>query len=128
MASRFSAGKVFASFALAAGGTYGFMVYNRTRATDSTRIQRFEKIPDAFQQSSTISKIVNAKNHPAKGDSRFITVDVPPQHKDVSDELLLAQFVKGFFGGVVISPERMTLQTLGLNLVYFSRRNLNFPL
>ncbi|KAH6892412.1 hypothetical protein B0T10DRAFT_483744 [Thelonectria olida] len=125
MASRsFSVGKVAVSLALAAGGTYGFLVYRRTRATDSKRIQRFDRIPDAFRQSPTITKIVNVKNHAAIGDSRFIAIDIPSQHQHLSDETLLAKFVQGFFGGVVISPERMTLQTLGLNLVHFSQAQI----
>jgi hypothetical protein len=49
-------------------------------------------------------------------DTRFMTVDIPPNKRDVSDEVLLAQFVKGFFGGWVFFPESVALKLGGMEL------------
>jgi hypothetical protein len=49
-------------------------------------------------------------------DTRFMTVDIPPSMRDVSDEVLLAQFVKGFFGGWVFFPESVVLKLVGMQL------------
>lgn len=54
------------------------------------------------------------------GDCRSITIEIPPQHQDVSDEVLLAKFVKGFFGGAVLSIERTVLQIMGINMVHLN--------
>ncbi|EEU39455.1 uncharacterized protein NECHADRAFT_70193 [Fusarium vanettenii 77-13-4] len=120
MALRTVSGKILATSLVAAvtvGGTYGFMVQRRVRLVDRGQITRFETIPESFEKSRSVSEIVNAGNHARVSDSRFIALDIPSQHHDVSDEVLLAKFVKGYFGGAVIGPERRTLQTLGRNLL-----------
>ncbi|KAJ4321741.1 hypothetical protein N0V84_005174 [Fusarium piperis] len=124
MALRTVSGKIFATSLVAVvtmGGTYGFMVQRRVRLVDRGQITRFETIPESFAKSKSVSEIVNAGNHARVSDSRFIALDIPSQHHDVSDEVLLAKFVKGYFGGAVIGPERRTLQTFGLNLVHFTK-------
>ncbi|CAH0027462.1 unnamed protein product [Clonostachys rhizophaga] len=106
--------------AIALGGTYGFLVHQRVKAVDRKRITIRDTAPDAFRQSKSIKDIVNIKGHRDQGDSRHITVEIPAHLQNEPDEALLARFVKGFFGGIVIGPERLTLQTLGLNLVKFT--------
>ncbi|KAI5460872.1 hypothetical protein BGZ63DRAFT_358057 [Mariannaea sp. PMI_226] len=96
--------------------SWGVQVYMHTRIPDSAQIQQFMDIPDSFRKSPTIDKIVNARRHQAPGDSLCVTIELPPQHKDVSDEQLLAKFVQGYFGGSVISLERSVLRILGRNL------------
>jgi hypothetical protein len=123
MALRTLSGKILATSLVAAvtvGGTYGFMVQRRVKLVDRGQITRFETIPESFEKSKSVSEIVNAGNHARVSDSRFIALDIPSQHHNVSDEALLAKFVKGYFGGAVIGPERRTLQTLGRNLVHFT--------
>ncbi|KAF4468020.1 hypothetical protein FALBO_5114 [Fusarium albosuccineum] len=124
MALRSVSGKILATSLVAvvtAGGAYGFMVQRRVALVDRAQITRFDTIPESFEKSRSVSEIVNARGHTRKADSRFISLDIPSQHCHVSDEVLLAKFVRGYFGGTVIAPERMTLQTFGLNLVHFTK-------
>lgn len=86
---------------------------------DRNLITRSTTIPSTFEKSKSVSEIVNFKDHVHHSDWRYITLDIPAQH-DVPDEVLLAKFVKGFFGGAVLRPERLTLQMLGIELVHFS--------
>jgi hypothetical protein len=100
-------------------GVYGFTVRKRVSIVDRNLITRSTTIPSTFEKSKSVSEIVNFKKHVHYSDWRFITLDIPAQH-DVPDEVLLAKFVKGFFGGAVLRPERLTLQMLGIKLVHFS--------
>ncbi|KAF4341270.1 hypothetical protein FBEOM_4743 [Fusarium beomiforme] len=104
-----------------AGGAYGYSIQKRVSIVDKDLITRFRTVPEKFQKSRSVSEVVNAKQHIYDSDSRFITLDIPAQHRDVSDEVLLAKFVKGYFGGAVIRPERVALSTIGLTLVNFSK-------
>ncbi|EXM22506.1 hypothetical protein RAB80_003286 [Fusarium oxysporum f. sp. vasinfectum] len=104
-----------------AGGVYGYSIQKRVSKVDRNLITRFNTVPEKFQKSRSVSEVVNAKQHIYDSDSRYITLDIPPQHRDVSDEVLLAKFVKGYFGGAVIRPERVALSTLGMTLVNFSK-------
>ncbi|KAG4288138.1 hypothetical protein FPRO06_05790 [Fusarium proliferatum] len=104
-----------------AGGVYGYSIQKRVSKVDRSLITRFKTVPEKFQKSRSVSEVVNAKQHIFDSDSRYITLDIPPQHRDVSDEVLLAKFVKGYFGGSVIRPERVALSTLGMTLVNFSK-------
>lgn len=107
-----------------AGGVYGYSIQKRVSKVDRNLITRFNTVPEKFQKSRSVSEIVNAKQHIYDSDSRYITLDIPPQHRDVSDEVLLAKFVKGYFGGAVIRPERVALSTLGMTLVNFSSESV----
>ena len=118
--SKLVASSVFA--ALAAGGTYGFLVHRRISATDPKKITIFDTTHDSFQKSLSVSEIVNAKKHHQMEDSRFITLEIPPQHQNITDEVLLARFIKGYFGGLVLTPERILLKTIGLNLTTFTSK------
>ena len=125
MALRSISQKILATSLVAvvtAGGAYAFTVQRRVSLVDPKLITRFESIPESFEKSRSVSEVVNARKHTYKCDSRYITLDIPAQHHDVPDEVLLAKFIRGYFGGAVIGPERMTLQTVGLNLVHFSSR------
>ncbi|KAM0295744.1 hypothetical protein ACHAO9_000828 [Fusarium lateritium] len=102
-------------------GVYGFTVRKRISIVDRNLITRSTTIPSSFEKSKSVSEIVNFRKHEQLADWRLITLDIPAQHHDVPDEVLLAKFVKGFFGGPVLGPERLTLQMLGIKLVYFSR-------
>lgn len=59
---------------------------------------------------------MNPHNYFSTQDSRSIAVR---RREGVSNEQLLARFVKGFFGGRVLAPERIVLSGLGRDLVGF---------
>ncbi|KAF4450315.1 hypothetical protein F53441_6598 [Fusarium austroafricanum] len=105
-----------------AGGIYGYTIQKRVSIIDRNLITRFsDQVPEKFKRSRSVSEVVNARQHMSNSDSRFITLDIPAEHRDVSDEVLLAKFIKGYFGGPVIMPERVALSAVGLTLVNFSR-------
>ena len=63
---------------------------------------------DTLTTTTTLSpsiKIVNPKDHIAIGDSRHIYLSAKDIGK-LSDEEILARFLKGFFGGWIFTPER----------------------
>ncbi|RGP62370.1 hypothetical protein FSPOR_9416 [Fusarium sporotrichioides] len=103
--------------AVTAGGIYSFTVSRRVSPVDKNLITRSQDIPESFISSKSAGEILNAKKHVYHSDWRFITLDIPAEHENVSDQVLLAKFVKGFFGGAVLRPERLILQTVGLDLV-----------
>ncbi|KAH7000469.1 hypothetical protein EDB80DRAFT_724019 [Ilyonectria destructans] len=124
MAFRSFSGKIITSSvcaALVVGGTYGYFVHRRIRTTDPKKITTFDTIPDSLQQSLSVTEIVNAKQHHQMADSRFITIEIPPEHQNMTDEVLLARFTKGFFGGLVIAPERIALQIFRPKFLNFSK-------
>lgn len=97
--------------ATAAAGTYtAAATYRSLRVADPTHITAADSISDSFRNSATVQQVVNPRNHMAIADSRYMTVELPLRHCDVSDEVLLAQFVKGFFGGWVFAPEAAVLK------------------
>ncbi|KAF4983367.1 hypothetical protein FZEAL_1219 [Fusarium zealandicum] len=124
MAIQSMSGKILATSlvaAVTAGGAYAFMVQRRISLADRSQIIHTETIPESFAKSRSVSEIANAGKHISMADSISIPIQVPPQHRDVSDEVLLANFVKGFFGGAVLGPERTALRTLGLDLVQLTK-------
>jgi hypothetical protein len=123
MALRTLSQKILATSVVAivtTAGVYGFTVRKRVSIVDKNLITRSNTIPSTFEKSKSVSEIVNFRKHVHHSDWRFITLDIPAQHHDVPDEVLLAKFVKGFFGGAVLRPERLTLQMLGIKLVHFA--------
>ena len=108
--------------AVTAGGVYSFTVSQRVSIVDKGLITRSTDIPETFKNSRSAGEIVNARKHEYHSDWRWITLDIPAEHHDICDEILLAKFVKGFFGGAVIRPERWALQAAGLDLVRFSSK------
>ncbi|CEI66625.1 hypothetical protein FVEN_g10177 [Fusarium venenatum] len=125
MALRSLSQKILAtSFAAAvtAGGVYSFTVSNRVSLVDKNLVTRSQDIPESFITSNSAGQMLNAKKHVYHSDWRFITLDIPTEYENVSDQVLLAKFVKGFFAGAVIRPERVALQTVGTDLVHFSKQ------
>jgi hypothetical protein len=49
-------------------------------------------------------------------------IDFPQTKGSQSDERILAYLIEGFFGGWVLTPERLVLQALRRRLVSFSRK------
>ncbi|POR39760.1 Uncharacterized protein TPAR_00037 [Tolypocladium paradoxum] len=111
MSFRIVTGRIALGSALlvtATAGIYTALVYRRISAADGRRITSQDQVADSFQGSATIRQLVNPRGHAAWGDSRSITLTIP-RGQGVSDEAILAQFVKGFFGGRVFAPERVGL-------------------
>lgn len=86
-----------------------FDVARELAPTRKAIIQTKLNPPRSTTDSCAVRKIVNPHNFPSKGDSRATTIKVP---NDVTDEQLLAWFLKGFFGSRLF-----TLEALGLRLV-----------
>ncbi|KAF1936284.1 hypothetical protein EJ02DRAFT_359508 [Clathrospora elynae] len=84
----------------------------------SKRIFSSTDVPASFKQSKAAS-IVNPKSHTPVSDTRHITLELP---KQLSDEEILALFLKGFFGGWVFRPERSVLRTLKMEMMQFDRK------
>jgi hypothetical protein len=102
--------------ALAATGIYNILlVHNAVSLVSTQRIISDERIPESFDKSLA-SKITNPKNHPPNHDTRHLTIRVP---KSLSDEEILARFVKGFFGGYVFGPERNILRATRIEITDF---------
>jgi hypothetical protein len=102
--------------ALAATGIYNILlVRNAISLVPTQRIISDERIPQSFDQSLA-SKITNPKNHPPIHDTRHLSIRVA---KNLSDEEILAHFVKGFFGGFVFRPERSILRATGIAITDF---------
>jgi hypothetical protein len=61
--------------------------------------------PTPFRTSPTMRNIVNPRHYPESVmDTRWATLKIPLQY---TDEQVLAQFVRGFFGGIIFTPERL---------------------
>ncbi|QRD02603.1 hypothetical protein JI435_113590 [Parastagonospora nodorum SN15] len=93
--------------ALAALGIYHLVnIYNATCNAPIHQIISSYSIPDSFAESKWV-KIANPDDHVTINDTRHITIRVS---KTISDEEILARFVKGFFGGHVLAIERGLLK------------------
>ncbi|KND91785.1 hypothetical protein TOPH_03293 [Tolypocladium ophioglossoides CBS 100239] len=92
----------------ATAGIYTALVYRRISVADMRRITSQDYVADSLRGSATIRQLVNPRGHAALEDSRSITLTIPRGQR-VSDEAILAQFVKAFFGGRVFAPERVGL-------------------
>lgn len=77
-------------------------------------ISEFDDIPSSLRTSRTAREHVNPGSHVALEDSRYTDIILL---EDVTDEAVLAQYVRGFFGGRVFAPERGLLRTFRLDLV-----------
>lgn len=87
---------------------------SRTRSIKST-----DDLSPSCAVSSSIRSIVNPRNHVSVTDSHTICLS-SQELRDMSDEEILARFVKGFFGGWVFAPEKVLLgflQVFALRLV-----------
>jgi len=108
--------------ALTSTGIYGFFVHKRIKDVDGKKIAISRSIPESFRHSLAVKDIANPRQYRDKSDSRVITLEIPAHHQNVSDEYLLSLFVKGFFGGLVIGPERLVLRTLRPSWVHFTSK------
>ncbi|KAJ6440117.1 low temperature requirement protein A [Purpureocillium lavendulum] len=111
--------------ATATAGVYAALIYRRVSATPLRTITSADTVSETFAKSATIRELVNPRGHFAWCDSRSVTLELPRresrEEKDgaacdegVSDQALLASFVKGFFGGRVFALERIGLGVLQL--------------
>lgn len=109
--------KVAAAASATAAGYYAYRVYRNTTAID-TPIIASRSIPDSLRQSWTVKELINMNNHPAVMDSQY--TELAARFREVPDTVLLARFLRGFFGGYVFGPERVALQAAGIDLVHMS--------
>jgi hypothetical protein len=81
-------------------------LHNHPLSASKTRtITTTETLSPTAALSSSIHKTVNPRKHIIVADSRSIRLS----RKDIgnlSDEEILARFLKGFFGGWIFTPER----------------------
>jgi hypothetical protein len=94
-----------------------FDVYRAISPAPRRKIIELDSIPDDLEESSTLKEHVNASSHVALRDSRYIDLDLPV---GMTDELILARFVEGFFGGSVFRMERGLLRLFRMDLVNYS--------
>jgi hypothetical protein len=104
--------------ALAAGSAYSLLTLHYISSISTRSIAFTRTVSKLFEKSESVASIVNPKSHIAHNSSRSISVTVPG---DLPDEILLATFVKGFFGGYVLAPERLVLGVLRLDLVGYDQ-------
>lgn len=102
-----------------AAGIYAVCVAQRIVSINTARITRTRTTTSEFKQSAAILNLANPRRHQSLSDTRSIAIDIPPQHRDISDQALLATCIKGFYGGLVLGPERALLKLLGARLVRF---------
>jgi hypothetical protein len=110
--------------ALAATGIYHLInIQDATYNVSASQVISGDRIPESFAQSKAV-KIVNPNDHAPIHDTRNITISVP---KTLSDEGILARFVKGFFGGYVFGMERGLLKATRKDITTFKgkRRQYN---
>jgi hypothetical protein len=102
--------------ALAATSIYYLSSYHKALYNDSIgQITSSPRIPDALAQSTAVT-IVNPHSHVPIHDTRYIRLSVP---NILSDEEILARFVKGFFGGYVFGLERGMSRAAGKVITRF---------
>ncbi|KAK5992293.1 hypothetical protein PT974_05694 [Cladobotryum mycophilum] len=103
------------------GGAYAASVYSRISPVPKKNITTVYDVPDSFKNSRTVREFVNPRGYNCVGESLVLTLDIPAHRRDVSDEVLLAQFVKGFFGGRVFAPEAAFLTNVGIDKGEFTK-------
>jgi hypothetical protein len=110
---------LFASTAVACAtaSIYTARCYSQISTISTTQISSSDQVPPEFKKSKA-AEITNPNKHIALDDTRRITIKLPGP---LSDEEILARFVKGFFGGWWFSPERAALRGFGKVLVDFQR-------
>lgn len=96
-------------------------IRNATYSVPTSQIASSPTVPDSLRQSKA-TLITNPKGHVTVDDTRYITLNLPAH---LSDEKILARFVKGFFGGHVFAPERSILRAVGRELTVFECKQLD---
>jgi hypothetical protein len=103
--------------ACATASIYTARCYSQISTISTRQISSSDQVPLEFKNSKA-AEITNPNKHIAINDSRRITIKLPGP---LSDEEILARYVKGFFGGWWFGPERAALRKLGKVLVNFQR-------
>ncbi|UNI19518.1 hypothetical protein JDV02_005700 [Purpureocillium takamizusanense] len=129
MATRIFNSRILFSSALVAtatAGVYTALIYRRVSATPLSTITSANSVSESFAKSTTIRNLVNPRGYVALTDSRSVTLELPSRDaadddeertgepQNPSDQVILASFVKGFFGGRVFALERIALGVLRL--------------
>ena len=110
----------FVTPSLAIGGAavasyYGYQLYASTTLPYTFRIKTANRIPDDFANSFAVST-VNPHSHITFDDSRSVIV---PVWKHLTHEQILAEFLRGFFGGYAFAPEAIALRLQRKQFVNF---------
>lgn len=102
--------------ALAATNLYYLrLIQNAVKLAPHHQIISSATIPDDLEHSAA-AKAVNPNAHVSIHDTRYVSLEIPAK---LSDEEVLARFVKGFFGGYVFGPERAILQAVRKDITQF---------
>lgn len=120
---------------LLAAATAYHTVRQHIRATDGLPVATLpggHAVPPSFSSSATVRELVNHADHKLTQDSRSVELRIPRRRdRDgglgvssgaIGDEEILARFVRGFFGGVVLAPERAVLRMLRVRMTCFSSK------
>ena len=99
----------FALIPLVGVVTYAAAVHSQVSGVPSSNILFKGSTPAAFRNSKTL-QLVNPRQLKANGDTYSTEIEIPDGSRDVSDEVLLAWYLKGFFGSRVFAPERLVLR------------------
>lgn len=102
---------------------HAFEIYQRTSIVPRRRITASDSITETLTSSDTLTTHVNPRNHAATRDSLIIDLNIPPHIPRPTDEACLAAFIRGFFGGKVIAPERVVLQAIRARLVHYPSKS-----
>jgi hypothetical protein len=94
-------------------------LYNAPLSRSKTRTIHISENPTSSTLSShSLNSIVNPRHHKLITDSRSIILS-KAEIKNLSDEEILARFLKGFFGGWIFTPEITLIATLrGMGLPF----------
>ncbi|OHE99420.1 hypothetical protein CORC01_05220 [Colletotrichum orchidophilum] len=95
-------------------------IYTRIKLVQKRRVVTAGSLSETFKQSHTLAALVNPRRHVSIADVLVMDLDLPEHAEDLSDEVLLATFVHGFFAGKVLAIEKYLLQTARLTLVSYA--------
>ncbi|TEA17576.1 hypothetical protein C8034_v012256 [Colletotrichum sidae] len=101
---------------------HAWTVYSKIKRVDQHHSS--DSISESFQQSRTLTELVNPRGHVSAADAWHTDLNLPASTRRVTDEALLAAFVRGFFGGTVLALERSALRLARLNLVSYKALEL----
>ncbi|KAK1704184.1 hypothetical protein CaCOL14_012644 [Colletotrichum acutatum] len=102
---------------------HGWEVYTSIRAVDTRRIVSSSGLSEHFRQSHTLKTLVNPRGHVSSADKLAMDMELPENARELSDEVLLATFARGFFAGKVLAIERRLLQTARPSFVSYAGLN-----
>jgi hypothetical protein len=104
--------------AIAAAGLYLRRIQNQISRIPAHDVACVLTTPTSFRRSKAIS-LVNNENYFEVHDTHSLTLTLP---HNLSDEEVLARFVKGFFGGHVFEAERSILRMVGREMTSLGRK------